>query len=116
MSRSEIIGYCVSGAITLASILANLIASHKKGKKAKISEIIANIASYVIQAEHIFGKGFGPAKMQWVLTKVQIDCVEANVKIDEAVVRSEVENILEAPQKKAIEVSNEETARADVQE
>lgn len=114
MSRSEIISYCLSAFVSVITIVANLIALHKKGKKATINSILTNIASYVSQAEHIFGKGCGPAKLQWVLTKVQIDCVQANVKIDEAVVKSEIENILETPQKKAIET--EELQRTDVQQ
>ena len=113
MSRSEIISCCVSAFVSVVTIIANLIALRKKGKKATINAILANIASYVSQAESIFGKGCGPAKLQWVLTKVQIDCVQANVKIDEAVVKSEVENILETPQKKLVATAEE---RADVQE
>lgn len=113
MATSEIVSYCVSAFVSIITIVANIIALQKKGKKAKISSIIANIAFYVSQAEQIFGKGCGPAKLQWVLTKVKIDCVQANVDIDESVIKQEVETILEAPQKKID--SEDVSGRIDVQ-
>ena len=114
MSQGEIISYCLSAFFTIVTIFTNIIALRKKGKKTKIAEIIGNIAVYVGQAEQIFGQGCGPAKLQWVLTKVQIDCVQANVKIDEAVVKQEVETILETPQKKLD--AEDVSGRVDVQE
>ena len=114
MSISEIISYCVSALASCITIVSSIVALHKKGYKAKVYSIITNIASYVSQAEATFGAGCGPAKLQWVLTKVQYDCVKQKVDIDEAVIVREVENILSTPQKKT---DNETTeTRTDVRE
>ena len=114
MSIGEIISYCASALFSCFTIIPTIVALHKKGYKAKVYAIITNIASYVSQAESIFGPGCGPAKLQWVLTKVQYEGDKQKVDIDEAVIVREVENILSTPQKKT---DNETTeTRTDVRE
>lgn len=83
-----------------------------KDKKTTVLEILANVPSYVKQAEDIFGKGCGPAKCQWVLTKIQIDAVKSNVDITEEQVKEQIELALETPQKKLVETTD--TIRNDI--
>lgn len=96
----DVIGLVLSGVVAVGSIVASIFTTSKKNKKARTLEILANVTDYVKQAETIFGTGNGTAKLQWVLTKVQIDCVKNNLKITDAEISNEVEKVLETPEKK----------------
>ena len=107
MAVSEIVSVACSCVFGVVTILVNSLVLCKKNKKAKILNIFANVPSYVSQAEQIFGPGNGKAKLQWVITKIQIDCVKANVEISEDAAAKEVERVLETPQKKEVEYTSE---------
>lgn len=96
----DVISIIVSSIITVGSIVASLFATSAKNKKARALEILGTVADYVKQAETLFGSGNGTAKLQWVLTKVQIDCVKNNVKISDETINNEVERVLATPEKK----------------
>lgn len=100
MSASEIVSICIPALVALVSIIFNIITLSKKGKKATALSILSAIPDYVTQAESIFGAGNGQAKLQWVLTKVQIDAVKANINIEDSEIKARVESVMEAPQKK----------------
>lgn len=99
MTVGEIIGLVLPIAIAVASVISNIITLIKKNKKSTALSILASVPNYVAQAEQIFGKGNGQAKLQWVLTKIQIDAVRANLKISDEEVTEKVEEILETPEK-----------------
>lgn len=90
----------VSIGITVIAVVVNIITLLSKNKKNTVLSIISKIANYVSEAESIFGSGNGQAKLNWVLTKVQIDAVKANVKIEDEAIIKQVENVLSTPQKK----------------
>lgn len=90
----------VSIGLTIVTVIINIITLLSKNKKNTVLGIIGKIASYVCEAESIFGAGNGQAKLNWVLTKVQIDAVKANVKIEDETIINQVENVLSTPQKK----------------
>lgn len=96
----DVIGLVLSGVVAVGSIVTSIFTTNKKNKKARTLEILANVTDYVKQAETIFGTGNGTAKLQWVLTKVQIDCVKNNLKITDEEISNEVEKVLETPEKK----------------
>lgn len=107
MAVSEIISIACACVFAVVSVFVNVVALFKKNKKAKVLEILANVPCYVSQAEQIFGAGNGQAKLQWVLTKIQIDCVKANVDITEDKAKEEIEKVLDTPQKKEVESTSE---------
>lgn len=107
MAISEIVSLVCACVFAVVTIIVNIIALLKKNKKATVLQILSNVASYVSQAEQIFGSGNGPAKLQWVLTKIQIDSVKANVDISEDVAKEAIEAILQAPQKKEVEQTSQ---------
>lgn len=107
MAISEIISIASACLFAVITIVANVITLCKKNKKAKVLEILSNIPNYVSQAEQIFGPGNGQAKLQWVLTKVQIDSVKANVDISEEEATSQIESVLQTPQKKEVEQTSQ---------
>lgn len=86
--------------IAIGSIVTSILTTTGKSKKARALEVLANVVTYVEQAEQIFGAGNGQAKLQWVLTKVQIDCVKNNVKLTDEEIAKQVESILSTPNKK----------------
>lgn len=90
----------VSIGITVIAVVVNIIILLSKNKKNTVLSIFSKIANYVSEAESIFGAGNGQAKLNWVLTKVQIDAVKANVKIEDEAIINQVENVLTTPQKK----------------
>lgn len=108
MGASEIISICVPAVVALASIIVNIVTLAKKGKKTSILSILAHVPDYVSQAESIFGAGNGQAKLQWVLTKVQIDAVKANADISDEQIKESVENVLATPQKKKEQIQQTE--------
>ena len=101
MSVTEISAW-VSLGITLASILVSVIVMllHKKGNK--LASILALAPKYIIEAENLFGAGSGVGKLQYVLTKLQAECVKANVKADANELKERVEEILKTPQAKQV--------------
>ena len=107
MAISEIISIACSCVFAVVTIIVNIVALLKKNKKATVLQILSNVASYVSQAEQIFGSGNGQAKLQWVLTKIQIDSVKANVDISEEEVISQIEAVLQTPQKKEVEQTSQ---------
>ena len=107
MVSSEIISLVCSCVFAVVTIIVNIVVLLKKNKKATVLQILANASSYVSQAEQIFGAGNGQAKLQWVLTKIQIDSVKANVDIPENVAKEVIEAILQAPQKKEVEQTSQ---------
>lgn len=107
MAISEIVSLVSACVFAVVTIIVNIVTLLKKNKKATVLQILANVPSYVSQAEQIFGSGNGQAKLQWVLTKIQIDSVKANVDISEDVVKEEIESVLQTPQKKEVEQTSQ---------
>ena len=109
----EEIGLTVSISATAISVITTVIATIKKektNKKNKLLEITNKIPGYVTEAEEIFGKGKGLAKMTYVLNLVQMDCLKANTEYNEEEVKEAVENVLQAPTKVKEEKVEEKTA------
>lgn len=106
----ELIAMCCSSALTVVSIVLYGITLHKKNKQTttleeaektkRVLEIMGQVTNLVYQAEHIFGKGNGLAKNQWVVSKTQLECVKQNVEISEKLIQEKIEEILKTPQAK----------------
>lgn len=90
--------------LAVVSIIVAFIGFIKNKKTQKVSAILAKIPNYIIEAETIFGGGTGKAKLAYVLNKIQVDCVKANINISEEVLTQQIENVMETPQKKQTEV------------
>ena len=67
-----------------------------------LNQVISNIPKYIKEAEAIFGGTNGLAKINYTLTKLQMDCVKNGVEFDEDMFKGKFEEILETPQKKLI--------------
>lgn len=101
MSVTEISAW-VSLGITITSILVSVIFMLIHKKVNKLASILALAPKYIIEAENLFGAGSGVGKLQYVLTKLQAECVKANVKADANELKERVEEILKTPQAKQV--------------
>ena len=104
MTIYEIISLGFSATITTVSIIAYLIKRFKNKKTNEIleelqktSEIFAKVPKYINQAEQIFGAKTGLAKLEFVLSKIQVDCARANINIEEQEMVKKIEEILATP-------------------
>ena len=74
----------------------------RNGKQAskdnKFYKIIEKLPEYIQQAEEMFTKGSN--KLNFVLQKIHLDCIEKKIEYNEELFQSYIEEILETPQKK----------------
>ena len=103
-----VIAPIVIGAV---SVIFNVIMLIRKNKVSSLGTIMNMIPTYISQAEKMFGAGNGTAKLQWVLTMVELECVKANIESDTEAVKEQIEKVLSTPQSK-----NEETDELRKQE
>ena len=79
-----------------------------------LAKIVQKIPDYVNQAEKLFPSDgefkFGAQKLAWVLQKIEIDCIYANIDFHEREFVFEIKRILSTPQEKG--VANEKTSDA----
>lgn len=66
----------------------------------KISHLKNTIPLLVSEAEDMFGAGNGIAKLQYVLNKLHIQCLELSVPYDKEELTKCIDDVLSAPQKK----------------
>ncbi len=71
-------------------------------------KIFSKIIGYICEAEKVFAGVKNPmAKLNYVITKTQIDAVKNNLTIDDNDIVNYVEEVLETPQKKSAETKQE---------
>ena len=97
MSTYEIVTVGVSVGVSLASIALSLIKTIKAKKTAKVLSLWDKVPVYITQAEQIFGAKTGLAKLEFVLSKVQTDCVKLNLDVSDEEIKSHIEEILATP-------------------
>lgn len=100
MDITAIVNLALLG-LSVIGLIISIIVGIKKGKLTTILQIIAKIPTYCSQAEKIFGAGTGAMKLQYVLNKINIDCVNLGVTFDEEEMTTQIEAVLTAPQKKS---------------
>lgn len=112
--------YIYYGAMILELILSivlfcsnRAIANQKRKSDAQsskdilLSNIKVGLPTFIAEAEELYGAGHGMAKLTYVLNKVHIKCLELSLPYNENELRTQIEAILETPQKK--EIYNETT-------
>lgn len=103
----ELVKLAISAAALLATVVVAVLTNCRKGRanknlseKVKLAQIVQKIPGYICQAEEILGPGTGIAKLNFVMNKLQIDCLTSAIQFDEQGLTQEVEKVLSAPQKK----------------
>lgn len=107
MGGIEVVLSVIVSAISIIMFVVTFIKNAKNKSSVKtyesailLNQVIANVPKYIKEAEAIFGGGNGLAKVNYVLNKLQIDCVKVGTNYDEDLMKSKIEEILETPQKK----------------
>lgn len=94
-------GVTILLALSLVADLILIPALTKKYGKTegilKFATILQDAPKLIIEAEKMLGSGTGAAKLQYVLNKIHLSCLEKNVKYDEKSVIECVEEILFTP-------------------
>lgn len=104
MELNEIL-LIVSSAVAVAGLIYSFIETITKGsktKRIKLAKILQTLPTYIKEAEAVFGAKTGVAKLAYVLNKINIDCLKADIDFDEDQWKVEIEDILGTPQKKNI--------------
>ena len=89
-----------SSAIGIITTIIAIFTNKKKSRSQKVVElakVVQKLPGYIQEAESIFGGGTGTAKMAWVLSKAQMECLANKVQYNEKQFKVEIENILATP-------------------
>ena len=107
MTMYEIIGISLSVVVSIISIAISFVKAVKAKKANKILTLWGKIPGYVIQAEQIFGSKTGIAKLDFVLSKLQTDCVRLDLDMSDDELKTYVEDILSTPTSKKEKVEEQ---------
>lgn len=102
----QIVGYVLAIVAFCWTIISEL-KSRKITKSDALKTIINKIPEFVAEAEKIFGSKTGLAKNRYALNLAQTECIKSNILLTENITNqlsSQIEKILETPQKKSKEV------------
>jgi len=86
----------LSGLITLASLIVAVVQAVRTGNKKALLALNAKIPQLVIEAEQLFGKGNGLAKLNSVLTDLRVFAIEHNLKVDKEYLIGQIESVVAA--------------------
>lgn len=97
MSTYDIISVIV-GLILIATVIVLCVMNERKDKaKELIYKLLRQVMTYVDEAERMFGSGKGEAKLDYVMTKVQLDCANYKIKISLPSIIDYIEQVLQTP-------------------
>jgi hypothetical protein len=110
MDIGSIVYYVVCGIITIALAVKGFF-DNKKAKNRNMYtksveddnarlEILGKISEFCVEAEQVVGKGNGPIKELYVTCRVDKLAHEKGIIITQDEIKSEIEKVLTAPQKK----------------
>lgn len=81
---------------TIITIVSIFITLKNSGSKKGFLSLLNLIPSLVIEAENMFGSGKGANKLNWVLTQLRIRALESNIKVSDAELTANIENVVNA--------------------
>lgn len=97
MATYDIISGIV-GVLLIATVIVLCIINERKDKaKELVYKLLRKVMTYVEEAETMFGSGKGEAKLDYVMTKVQLDCANYKIKISLPSVVDYIEQLLKTP-------------------
>ena len=100
MSVYEIITLGVSIVVSITTIILSVFKNSKAKKYNKLLTLWSKVPVYINQAEQIFTTPkTGVAKLEFVLSKLQTDCVKLNLNISDDDLKNKIEETLSTPKK-----------------
>lgn len=104
----------------VVSLIITFIKAKKNGNIKGVLDLVHLIPNLVVQAESLFGKGNGTAKLNYVLTELRVYALEHNICVTNEELKVQVESVVNATNQVNINKTpnveiNENTANADTQ-
>lgn len=103
----------LSALLTLASLIWAVIQSKRTGNKKGLMELMALIPALVAEAEQMFGRGNGGAKLNYVLTKLRIYALEHNVNANTDELTAQIESVVATTKTVNVNTPTVETTQAN---
>lgn len=100
----------VSVIITIASLVIAFIKAKKNGNSKGMLAIVEAIPSLVTNAEALFGKGNGQAKLDYVLTQLRLFALQNNIKVDVNELTAQVNSVVATTKEVNVEQTPNVTA------
>lgn len=100
MTTYYIISAVVGVVLVLCIVALCIINEHKDKLKDLVYKLLRKTMVYVEEAEKSFGAGKGEAKLDYVLTKVELDMKNYNIKLPIVEIVDFIEQVLGTPNKK----------------
>lgn len=96
----ELIPIISSIVVSVVTIGISIYKVIKKGKLSdntnKLLGLLSTIPDLVVKAEEIYGVGKGPAKLDYVLTKLKLQAVTMSIDVTDEVLTKEIESVVYA--------------------
>lgn len=84
----------LSVALAIVGLIMSIIKAHRAGNTKGVLSLYAQIPNLVAQAENLFGKGNGFAKLNYVLTELRVIAMENNIAINKADLTEQINNVV----------------------
>lgn len=95
----------ISVIITIASLVVAFIKAKKNGNAKGMLAIVEAIPSLVTNAEGLFGKGNGQAKLDYVLTQLRLFALQNNIKVNVTDLTEQVNNVVKTTKEVNVEAT-----------
>ena len=96
----------------IISIIFIIIKAKKNGNIKGVLDLLSLIPNLVVQAEKLFGKGNGTAKLNYVLTELRVYALEHNINVTNEELKTQIENVVSATN----QVNTEKQPKVEINE
>lgn len=84
----------LSVALAIVGLIMSIIKAHRAGNTKGVLNLYAQIPNLVAQAESLFGKGNGIAKLNYVLTELRVYAMENNITINKEDLTEQINSVV----------------------
>lgn len=92
------------------SLIITIIKAKKNGNIKGVLDLVGLIPNLVVQAETLFGKGNGTAKLNYVLTELRVYALENGISVTNEELKLQVESVVSATN----QVNTEKTPKTEI--
>lgn len=96
----------------IISIIFIIIKAKKNGNIKGVLDLLGLIPNLVVQAEKLFGKGNGTAKLNYVLTELRVYALENHISVTNDELKVHIESVVSATN----QVNTDKTPNVEINE
>lgn len=96
----------------IISIIFIIIKAKKNGNIKGVLDLLGLIPNLVVQAETLFGKGNGTAKLNYVLTELRVYALENHISVSNEELKVHIESVVSATN----QVNTDKTPNVEINE